>query len=90
MGIALMVMPLLVLGLHYLDDLMEIQECLGAGGLFDYATGSCGFTAPTDYVPYSVRYRWNLNIALGVSLIGLVLAALGGRARRAGRLGSYS
>lgn len=89
-GVALIVTPLLVLGAHYANELLMVRNCLDAGGSFDYAAMSCSFTRAADYVPYSVRYRWNLNIALGVSLLGLLLSALGGRRRRAGRLGSYS
>lgn len=89
-GIVLILAPLLVLGLHYASELILVDECLDAGGSFNYSTMSCSFTAQWDYIPYSVRHRWNLNIALGISLLGLVVTLLGGRKPRAPRLRTYS
>jgi hypothetical protein len=89
-GIVLTVAPLLLLGLHYFTDLLAVHQCVSAGGSFNYSTMSCSFTEYWDYVPYSVRYRWNLNIALGVSLLGLVLSVAGHRKPRGPRIRSYS
>ncbi len=89
-GIVLILAPLLILGMHYASELIVVQECLDAGGSFNYSTMSCSFTEQWDYVPYSVRHRWNLNIALGISLLGLVITLLGGRKPRAPRLRTYS
>jgi hypothetical protein len=89
-GIVLILAPLLILGLHYASELILVEECLGAGGSFNYSAMSCSFTEQWDYIPYSVRHRWNLNIALGISLLGLVVTVLGGRKPRAPRLRSYS
>ncbi|MDX1488654.1 MAG: hypothetical protein R3268_10675 [Acidiferrobacterales bacterium] len=89
-GIVLILAPLLILGLHYASELIVVEECLDAGGSFNYSTMSCSFTEQWDYVPYSVRHRWNLNIALGISLLGLVVTLLGGRKPRAPRLRTYS
>ncbi len=89
-GIVLILIPLALLGAHYGSEWLRVNECLGAGGGFDYGTMSCSFTQTTQYVPYAVRYRWSLNIALGVSLIGVLVSALGSRRRRSSRLDSYS
>lgn len=89
-GIVLILAPLLILGLHYASELILVKECLDAGGSFNYSTMSCSFTEQWDYLPYSVRHRWNLNIALGISLLGLVITILGGRKSRAPRLRTYS
>lgn len=89
-GIALTLIPLLLLGAHYANEWLMVDQCLDAGGAFDYATMSCSYTQSTEYIPYAVRYRWSLNIALGVSLLGVLISALGGNRRRSGRLGSYS
>lgn len=89
-GTALILIPLLLLGAHYGSEWLKVHECLGAGGGFDYTTMSCSFTQSTEYVSYVTRYRWNLNIALGVSLLGVLISALGARRRRSTGLDSYS
>lgn len=89
-GIVLILVPMLVLGLHYASELILVEECLGAGGSFNYSTMSCSFTTQSEHIPYSVRHRWNLNIALGISLLGLVVTFVGGRKPRAPRLRTYS
>jgi hypothetical protein len=89
-GILLIIAPLLALGFHYFSELITVHRCLQAGGSFDYTTMSCGFTDHYEYIPYSVRYRWNLNIALGVSLFGLLLSVVGGAKRRRLPLREYS
>lgn len=90
LGLVLIIVPLLVLGCHYASELILADHCMGAGGSFNYSTMSCSFTEQWEYVPYSVRHRWNLNIALGFSLLGLVVTVVGGRKPRTRRLGSYS
>ena len=90
LGVVLIIVPLLVLGFHYASELMLADQCLDAGGSFNYSTLSCSFTEQWEYVPYSVRHRWNLNIALGFSLLGLVVTILGSRKPRTSRLRSYS
>lgn len=90
LGLVLIIVPLLVLGCHYASETILADQCLDAGGSFNYSTRSCSFTEQWEYVPYSVRHRWNLNIALGVSLLGLVVTVVGGRKPRTPRLRSYS
>jgi hypothetical protein len=90
LGLVLIILPLLLLGFHYTSELILANQCLDAGGSFNYSTMSCSFTEQWDYVPYSVRHRWNLNIALGFSLLGLVITVLGSRKPRTPRLRSYS
>lgn len=90
LGIALTLIPVLLLGAHYANEWLMVKECLGAEGAFDYVTMACGFTQNTAHVPYAVRCRWSLNIALGVSLLGVLISALGGSRRRSARLDRYS
>ncbi len=90
LGLVLIIVPLLLLGFHYTSELILADQCADAGGSFNYSTMSCSFTQQWDHVPYSVRHRWNLNIALGFSLLGLLVTVLGGRKPRARRLRSYS
>ncbi len=82
LGLVLIIAPVLLLAIHYGSDLLAAERCLRAGGSFDYQARTCSFTQRSDYVPYAQRYRWSLNIALGVSLAGLVVFVLGGSRAR--------
>lgn len=84
-GLVLIITPLLVLGIHYTNELLIVGQCVDAGGTFNYTTMSCSFTENASYIPYSQRYRWSLNIALGISLLGVVLTVVGSHGRRTPR-----
>ncbi|MFQ6022595.1 MAG: hypothetical protein ACE5NW_07735 [Acidiferrobacterales bacterium] len=86
-GLLLILVPLLALGMHYAHELAMVDQCLDAGGAFDYTTMSCSFTERSEYIPYSQRYRWSLNIALGISFLGLVINMLGRKRSRFSSLG---
>ncbi|MFQ5994788.1 MAG: hypothetical protein ACE5K1_06805 [Acidiferrobacterales bacterium] len=82
LGLVLVIAPLLLLAVHYGSELAVVRQCQDAGALFDYSTMSCTFIEQSNYIPYSQRYRWGLNIALGVSLLGLVVYVAAGRKPR--------
>ena len=87
LGLVLIIVPLLLLGCHYASELILADQCLDAGGSFNYSTLSCSFTEQWEYVPYSVRHRWNLNIAritsYNVCYTKLLRAGVPGRSHKA-------
>ncbi|MFQ5756098.1 MAG: hypothetical protein ACE5H7_08375 [Acidiferrobacterales bacterium] len=87
-GLILIIAPLLVLGIHYGSEMVAVDQCTNAGGSFNYTTMMCSFTERADYIPYSQRYRWSVNIALGISLLGLVITIAGSQRRRRNNLGA--
>ncbi|GMQ90336.1 MAG: hypothetical protein BMS9Abin10_0703 [Gammaproteobacteria bacterium] len=87
-GLMLIIAPLLVVGIHYGSEMAVVNQCVDAGGSFNYSTMTCSFTESTKYIPYSQRYRWSVNIAVGVSFLGLLVTLVGGQRQRAAGLGA--
>ncbi|MEA1049802.1 hypothetical protein U5801_08275 [Lamprobacter modestohalophilus] len=76
-GLALLLLPLLLLGLHYGYEAWIADACLDRGGAFDYETWTCSISAQVEAArPYLHRHWGKATIALSFSLSGLIVLLL--------------
>lgn len=77
-GIALIVLSVAVLLLHFAGEYYAADVCLDAGQVYDYATSQC--RADVDhlaYVPYAKRFSWFIAGSLFVLVFGVACVVLG-------------
>jgi len=76
-GLFLLLLPLLVLGLHYGYEAYIADTCLERGGSFNYETWTCSVSAQFDAArPYLHRHWGKAVIALSFSFSGLIVLLL--------------
>lgn len=75
LGLALLVLPLLGLMLVFWQEFQQVDACLQAGGAYDYREHLCLHEAgaQADFIPFSARYPWLVNLSLLASLLGLLV-----------------
>lgn len=75
-GLALLILPVVVLlGLYFLE-LGDVRSCMLDGGHWDYLDGVCRDT-PQPFVPWLARAPWLVNGGLALSVLGLGMAMVG-------------
>lgn len=75
-GLALLILPIvLLLGLYFME-LSDVRACLLDGGHWDYLDGICRDT-PQPFVPWLVRSPWLVNGGLLLSVLGLGMTMAG-------------
>ena len=76
-GLGLLVIPSVLIMAGYLYELSFVNECLSAGGSFDYWIGECDFEQSHPFVPFMIRYPLIVNGGMLVAVVGLVLCVAG-------------
>lgn len=85
-GFILLLVPLILLGLHYGYEAYLADACIEGGGSFNYETWTCSLTEQFEASPYLHRHWGKAVVALSFSLSGLIVLALSWlRHRRRGR-----
>ncbi|RAR60931.1 hypothetical protein [Onishia taeanensis] len=75
-GMALLILPIVVLlGIYFLE-LGDVRGCMLDGGHWDYLDGVCRDT-PQPFVPWLVRAPWLVNGGLALSVLGLGMTMAG-------------
>ncbi|WP_168012500.1 hypothetical protein [Halomonas salinarum] len=75
-GLALLILPILVLLTIYFVELGKVRECLFDNGHWDYIAGVCRDT-PQPFVPWLERAPWLVNGGLLLSVLGLGMTMVG-------------
>lgn len=58
----------------FVEEFLAVDECLDAGGSFNYLRGSCDFAMSHPFLPYSQRYSANILavcVEVGISAVAL-------------------
>ncbi len=71
LGLGLIVLAL-GLGRPQWAQYRAVDECLDAGGSFDYTAKTCDYERAHPYMPYSPQ-AWSLVAALACGALGLIL-----------------
>jgi hypothetical protein len=76
-GLCLLVIPSVLIMAGYLYELSNVNECIGAGGSFDYWIGQCDFEQSHLFVPFMIRHPELVNGGMLVAVAGLALCVAG-------------
>lgn len=77
MGMIMLFLPSILLVGHYTFEVQDVGHCANLGGSWDYVKAICDHKNEHDFIPYSARYGWFVNIGMLISVIGLVLGTMG-------------
>ncbi|SIS39874.1 hypothetical protein [Neptunomonas antarctica] len=81
-GLALLVLPCLLLMAGYMYELSGVNDCLGLGGSFNYELLACDQSNDHPFMPYTVRHPLLVNGGMMASVAGLFLCIIGLYKRR--------
>ena len=84
-GLALLVLPLLLVMAAWSLEFVEVSNCIHVGGSYDYLEGLCLEDASGRFVPFAERHPLLVNGSLWASCLGLLLSILGLYQRRGQR-----
>ena len=74
----LVVVAVLVPGVLWTIEFLNVDRCLDAGAVFDYGTGQCDYSAVhLPYISFSARHRPLLLASGTVCLVGITLFLVG-------------
>lgn len=76
-GIALLVLPLVVLMGFWGSEYAEVSTCIHTGGSFDYLTGQCVEVGQGVFITFAERYPSLVQGCLTAACIGLLLCLAG-------------
>lgn len=76
-GVALLVIPMVVLMGVYLQEQGLVDACLDQGGSFDYANSVCDMESNQPFVPLMMRYPLLVNGGMLLSLLGFIFCLKG-------------
>ena len=76
-GLVLLILPMAILLGAYFSEMATVNECLRQQGSFDYARQICDLNNKHEFISYFQRHTFLVNGAMLVSLLGLVLCAVG-------------
>ncbi len=77
LGLILLVGPLSALLVDYFIEMSAVNQCIIAGGYFDYVKLACDMEQKQPFVPYLQRNPNWVNISFMLSLVGLVMCFFG-------------
>ena len=78
----LIVPPGIILG-AYFSELSTVNECIRAQGSYDYLREMCDMNAKHPFISYFSRNPIFVNTAMSLSVVGVILCALGLYKKRA-------
>ncbi len=76
-GLVLLILPPAILLGGYFSELANVNECIRAQGSYDYLRMVCDFDQQHPFIPYFARHTLWVNSAMSLSVLGVVLCALG-------------
>ena len=76
-GSILLFLPSVLLVTHYMIEAQDAAQCVHLKGSWDFLKGVCDMENKHEFVAYSTRYGWAVNLGMLVSIVGLVLMTLG-------------
>jgi len=82
LGLILLILPGVVLMGVFWSDLSSVNECLSAGGSFDYMAEVCDMQASHPFIPFAVRNPQFVNLTMLASAAGFCCCLLGLYVRR--------
>jgi len=82
LGTALLLLPLVLLGIHYGYEAYLADACLDGGGSFNYLEYSCSLSERFSATPYLHRHWGKALIAFSLSLSGLIILMINRLKRR--------
>ena len=70
----LIIVAILVPGGVWASEMLSVDRCLDAGGVYDYGAGQCDRSSlHLPYIPFTARRRPLLLASVGVGVVGLLL-----------------
>lgn len=76
-GMIMLFLPSILLVTHYTLEAQDAVQCQYAKGSWDYVKGLCDMVHKHEFIPYSARYGWAVNLGMLISLVGLVMGTWG-------------
>ncbi|OMH28044.1 hypothetical protein [Motiliproteus sp. MSK22-1] len=76
-GLVLLIFPMAILLGGYFSELSLVNECLREQGSFDYSRQVCDFSQNHPFISYFQRHTSWVNGAMLISVLGLILCAIG-------------
>lgn len=55
-------------------EVIAVDDCLRAGGSYDYQDGACDLNVPHPYIPYSERHPAAIPVAASAGAVCLLAA----------------
>ncbi|GGK61932.1 hypothetical protein [Amphritea balenae] len=77
LGLLLLIIPGLVLMGAFWSELSTVNECVAAGGSYDYLNGLCDMQLNHRFVPYFERNPMFVNMTMLASGLGFLLCLFG-------------
>lgn len=81
-GLLLLVVPGVVLMGVFWSELSTVNECLAAGGSYDYLQEACDMNTKQPFIPFAQRNPLFVNLTMLLSAVGLALCLAGLYVRR--------
>ncbi len=77
LGLILLILPGVVLMGVFWSELSGVNECLSAGGSFDYMADACDMERSHPFIPFAVRYPLFVNLTMLASFAGFCCCLFG-------------
>lgn len=76
-GSILLFLPSVLLVTHYMIEAQDVAHCVHVKGSWDFIKGLCDMENKQEFIPYSARYGWAVNLGMLVSIVGLGMMTWG-------------
>jgi len=76
-GMIMLFLPSIVLVTLYTLEVQDVAQCEQIKGSWDYVKGLCDMDEKHEFIPYSARHGWAVNIGMLISIVGLVMGTWG-------------
>lgn len=77
LGLILLTLPAIGLMAGYMYEQNQIEACVQAGGVWNWAAESCATSGSYPFVPYMARYPLLVNGGMLLVVLGLLLTLVG-------------
>ncbi|MDO6562422.1 hypothetical protein Q4488_03405 [Amphritea sp. 1_MG-2023] len=77
LGLLLLVLPGVVLMAGFWLELSDVNECVAAGGSFDYQASACDMKNKHPFVPFALRHPLFVNLTMLASAAGFICCLIG-------------
>lgn len=77
LGLLLLILPGVVLMGVFWAELSQVNECLVAGGSYDYVAAACNMNNSHSFVPFAARHPVFVNLTMLASAVGFLCCLIG-------------
>ncbi|HSG03733.1 MAG TPA: hypothetical protein VLA39_08400 [Marinobacterium sp.] len=77
LGLTLLIVPAVALMAGYMYEQNQIEACVQAGGIWNWAAERCEASGDYPFVPFMTRYPYLVNGGMTLVVMGLLVTLVG-------------